>query len=502
MFCWMKLMFYLFFGIISLVHAAEKPAGEISTDMAEYQGFFNLSSDICPAGEREQTPDIMALSRQFINTDNYSQRVEIFSNLIKEPDRLEFIICLLTGRVSVLFKQQMIYFLDEMKENNQISERDHIIILSNVVKDHFAPESLKSLVFKQFADYISEDDTVDLYIEQILMAQDMPMEFRLFFIKENLIKNICKESIVSASLDAIKNNNLEMRIRDEILTLFFKFCSSNEDFKHRVVSLAVEPDLTWPLQEKALLLFNQNQSNSCFDSDTVVDYLLQLFSQDIGWHIRNAVIWVLADIKKGCDQKIISFFSHFVQQSPEATPIELLDFRQRMIQSILWSLVRLGVSNKNESVVVELKAIAMKYDINVYFRIRVIEALQDLSLYFDSAAVALYEIVRDNKRIARSAFVTYDQSIRDEKDKKVRNSAFGALMELLEKEKPEFLSFLFVHRERLDADQLYRRKAFANQIIPQDIDIYARLALERLIGDLKVEAEYRDFSKTVFNTNE
>ena len=331
-----------------------------------------------------------------------------------------------------------------------------------------------------------ENTTQESTTSPLMFTDDsLSIDAHLGSLKEFLKKGTCEEPVIEFSVATIKNPVLGIRIRDEVLKLFLESCSENNQFIQQVTSLAVEPNLEWYLKQQAIL-YSQNQQNVC--KDQIVSHLLQFFNSNTTWHIRNAIVWILADIQENCDHNIIANFSQFIQQSPsEPMPKELSDFRQQMVGSILWSLVRLGIRNQNSTVVIELKTIAMRYDVNVYFRIKAVEALQDLSLYLSAAAQALYEIVRDTKRIAQSDFVTYDQRIRDEEDKEVRERAFFALAELVENNKYNFLSFLFIDRELLNYDQVYRRRAFVDQPIPENLDLYARPALIKLANDPKVE---------------
>jgi hypothetical protein len=331
-------------------------------------------------------------------------------------------------------------------------------------------------------------------MEESLVSDGLPVKFRVFLLRKYLEQEVCTQPVVSATMDIVKNNKQDIREREKILNLFFGVCNQNGDFENAMTSLAVEPKLEWFLKEKIILSHDSDYKRIC--SDTVLNHLKLFFSNNMDWHVRNAVIWILADVKGDCDDKIISFFSGFVQQSSEGMSIELLDFRQTMIQSILWSLVRLGVRTQNENIVSELKNMAMKYDMNLYFRIRAVEALQDLSVYFNSAAQALYEVVRDNKRTPQSNFVTYEQRIRDEQDTKVRDSAFIALVELLTNHTSAFLSFFSVHQEEIDSDQLYRRKAFSNQPKPARLDTHARPVLDQLRNDETVDQKYHKYLQT------
>ena len=306
-------------------------------------------------------------------------------------------------------------------------------------------------------------------------------------LKQSLSAGACDTRLIRQGKELVQDSARDVRVREEILQLLFTACGDSADFTPVAGALLIAPDLEWYLREQAILF--DYQKSLC--SGEVQQSLMDFFYETSVWPIRNAVVWVLSNTAKNCDSITISFLSDFIQRDTDGVAMELLDFRQHNIQSVLWALVRLGIKNQNPLIVTELKNMAMKYDMNIYFRIRAVEALQDLSLYMPSAAQALYEIVRDNKRIARSEFVTYEQRIRDEQDTQVRDVAFIGLVELVNVTQTEFLPFLSVHREKWNADQLYRNRAFAGREVPEDMGAYARLALEDLQADPQVLPHYR-----------
>ena len=364
-----------------------------------------------------------------------------------------------------------------------------------------------------------------------LTDESLPIDTRLDSLKELLKKGICEGSVSVFSFHVIKDSSLNVRIRDEVFELTLKFCSEEESFIQKITSLAVEPKLEWSLKKEAVL-FIQNQK---ICRNEITDHLLKILYSPINRHIRNDIIWILSDVPKDCNQKIISSLSQFVHSHPFQSLLayevfmvfkyidlnsiptisnDLADFRSEEIQSVLWSLVRLGVRNQNINAVVELKKIAMKADMNEYYRIVAVEALQDLSLYIDSAAQALYEIVRDSKSHLDPVNYSYNydyyrnilqseeyQARQEEHDAQVRERAFFALAELVENDTHKFLSFLFVDRNLLNYDQVYRHKAFADQPIPENLDLYARPALIKLANDPKVELkpEHRQLVNTLLS---
>lgn len=465
MFCSMKPFVYLLIAIICCVAQAQD----------------NNTSE---AADRD------ALMLEFTNEESYSKRIEIFSKLVADPNQQ--IIMFFTEGDNLSFKRQLLHFLKAMTLNRDLDESTHIAILSHILTlDRTILNPLESLVHDHLAPYISQDKLSDESVNRLLTNKNIAIDFQELFLKEYLTNNICNPAVITSSKQLIKNSNLNMSTRIEILQSFFKVCSEYDNFQETVVSLAIEPSLEWALKEKALL--QANKSNTC--SNEIIDHLLWFFYEDLNWHIRDAVIWILTQTERECSQKIVTFFSDFVQKNMKELRSELLEFRQIKIQSVLWALVHLGINNP--LAVNELKKMAMKHDMNNYFRIRAVEALQDLSLYLEPAAQALYEIARDNRRITQSDFVTYDQQIRDDRDTEVRDSACLALTELVEKERTDFLSFLFIHRERLDAEQLYRKKAFSNQTIPVNLDIYAHPTLVTLTQDEKVDQQCRNHAMTV-----
>ncbi len=482
MFCFVKPVIIFIVLTCCAAYAADNDAG----------GVTPYRTTISAVGGNGQPVDRDSLINQFTNTKAYSEKRDIFNQLVREQDLVTGIVNLLNSQKSPQFKMQMLQFLLEMKRANDMSNYNYGAILFGVISNQ--PEYNKFLN-PLILDQLSTDIITEFGMEESLVSGSVSVTFRLFLLRKYLDQDVCTQSVVLATIDIVKDNEQDIREREEILDLFFKVCNQNGNFESAMTALTVEPQLEWALKEKIILSHDPDYKRIC--SDAVLNHLQLFFSDNRDWHVRDAIIWILADVKGVCDNKIISFFSGFVQQNSEGMSIELLDFRQTMIQSILWSLVRVGFRTQNESVISELKKMAMKYDMNLYFRIRAVEALQDLSIYFSSAAQALYEIVRDNKRIPESDFVTYEQRIRDEQDTKVRDSAFIALVELLTNPTSDFLSFLSIHQEELDSDQLYRRKAFINQPIPEDrLDMYARPALTQLGDDETVDEKYHRYIQT------
>ena len=457
-----------------------------------------LTRYTCSYGEDYQA--IAPLITDFMSMQDYKKRLGIFNNLMRTDDKVRSLGCLLNSELDNSFRGQLLYFLDDMKKNDpdNLGEEEHIAVLSHVLREPSIPEFLRSLVFDQLVSYISNKN-INLYKAFLSTGSnnDLLMEFRIFFIQEVLEQGICEKSVIQSSLMIIKDDHLELQTRDEILELFFAACNIQEGFEDAVTALAVDSDLEWALKIKAVQRSNRVSSASCFN--TIVHHLLSFFSRETRWHIRDAAVWTLADTPKGCDGEIISHFFQFVQDSSDHIGTELLDFRHAKIKSIIWSLVRLGIRNENNEVVSHLKSMAMNYKMNVYFRVMAVEALRDLSIYVNSAAQALYEIVRDNKRregSSQSGFITDDQEARDRSDKEVTHRALDVLAELLTAKQEKFFSF---RTGSLDYGELYRRKAFDGQTIPEELDAYIRPVLGRLIKDERVDHIYRDWARKVLN---
>ncbi|MDE0119782.1 MAG: hypothetical protein OXM55_07230 [Bdellovibrionales bacterium] len=359
-------------------------------------------------------------------------------------------------------------------------------------------------------------------------------EITINSLKQFLKQKNCEDSVIAFSFNTIKNSTLDIRIRDEIFKLSLEFCSEQESVIQKIMALALDSHLEWSLKEQAII-FIQNQQ---ICSDEITDHLLQILYSPISWHIRNSVIWVLSDAPKGCDQRVISSLSELVHSYPfqgilahdilkafeyidmDSIPTisnEMSDFLEAKIRSILWSLVRLGIRNNNITASVELKKIAMKADMNTYYRILAVEALQDLSLYVDSAAQALYALVRDSKIHLDPADYSYNydyynsllkiagtyyQTLQEKEDAKIRSRAFQALVELVEGDREKTLSFLFIAPGSGYTDsEVVRRNAMMDHPITTDLGLYARPVLIDLINDPRVEIsqEYHQIATHVLN---
>ena len=317
-------------------------------------------------------------------------------------------------------------------------------------------------------------------------------------VEDNLKQDLCDDSAMELALKTIQNTQLEMNKRKGALKIFFNTCQNHKQFLQTVREVALDPQLEWRLKEQALL-FHQMHNKNC--SNELVTHLLNMFPMPLLWSIRDAMIWVLSETKKGCDQKIIQFFARFIQEPAVRLSSELVDFRQQKIQSLIWALVRLGIKNENLSVVEELKKIAIKQGMNVYFRVRAVEALQDLSFYLESASWTLYEIIKNiNKRVPSNEItLTYTQRIQYKKDTEVRDSAFSSLVDLIKKERQELLYFLLVAKEQLPDEELYRRKGFFKLPLPKyNFSASARTALTALIED-KTTQEYLQYALLFIN---
>ena len=441
--------------------------------------------------------DRNTLISEFMKVDSYNKKKELFNKLITDQNQSQQIINLFTEEANYTFQKQLFGFLKQMVINKELNESEYATILAHLIEsNNISLNHLQPRIYNQLTTYISSNNPLVNNIEHILMSENTYIDTQVLFLKEYLTNNICRPIVISSSKRLVTNLNLNIRLRSEILQLFLQVCKKHEDFQQIIISLAIEPLLEWSLKNQIIL--QHNKTNIC--SHTLTDHLLRFFYKNPNWHIRDTVIWILSQTNGECAEKVVTFFSTFVKEDKEKIEMELLEFRQIHIQSILWALVHLGINNNPNIVVSELKAMTMKYDMNTYFRIRAVEALQDLSLYLEPAAQALYEVVRDNKRISDSDFVTYDQNIRDNNDTEVRNRAFLSLVELIEKEKAEFLPFFSVHNTKWETDQLYRKKALSNHDIPNVLDLYARPALTQLSQDNKVDKQYRDYASDLLKS--
>ena len=169
------------------------------------------------------------------------------------------------------------------------------------------------------------------------------------------------------------------------------------------------------------------------------------------------------------------------EELPPDRPAELRDFRQQYISSVLYALARMAVKTGDDSSVVsELKSIAINKDIIIYFRVSAVEVLQDLSLYFDSSAQALYDLI--NWKV--------EDSYAQNKNWQVSDRAFRALRELSDKTPEGFFSFLEDFRKRRDDSDSARRTFFFH--LPKELralkelDKHSRPLLKALSQDLKI----------------
>lgn len=429
----------------------------------------------------------------FMSANTYSEKIAALKVNEDQPIT-ESIIYLIEHSPHLFFQQRLFYFLGEMKERGELSDQEYIRTLSHMVSNPL----LGDKVLDQLGRYVSDENSLTtMGIDSSILSQ---AHVELFFLSAHLKKNLCNDFVLSTIAKTVKGYTIDIRDRMKLLESFLKSCNTHTKFRATVFSFIEEKELEWPLKERIFL------SQPYFVCEGI-DHLLAFFFENKRLHIRDDVIWVLADIDKECDQeRAISFFTELIERGPDQMSADLLEFRETMIRSPLWALVRIGIKNQNQLVIIKLKAIAMNYNLSPYFRARAVEALQDLSIYFDSAARSLYEIVRNNKRVATSRvstdnFVTEAQRIRDEEDAQIRYSAFVALEVLLGFNRLEeievvtrrvFLPFLYPgYAERPDADEIYRQKAFNGLQVPDLLDTYARPVIEELVNDIEVEEYYR-----------
>ena len=295
------------------------------------------------------------------------------------------------------------------------------------------------------------------------------------------------------SLDegVLGNNN----IRERINTLYtFAQSCPEEQVESVLEQVVLTPTAEWPLKEMAL----DQMSEQGLCKENLQNYLLNFIKLErVDWHVREAVIWILSNTPAQCDTSVIQFFAEFIQQEQPNLKMEVVLFRQQMIHNLFWGLVRLGVNNQNALVSRELKEITMNENLNVYFRIVAIQALQDISIFHEDAAQALYEIVRDSVTTKKSTeFETYYESIRNEKNQQIQVNAFASLVQVMQ-EGVEFLDFVSRRMENVKEKNWSRWKAFKHQDIPEDITQYIRIALQDISVDPQIDKVYRTHANKV-----
>ena len=440
-----------------------------------------------------QADGISSAVDAFMSANTYPEKIAALK-VNEDQSITESIIYLIEHSPHLFFQQRLFYFVGEMKEKGELSDQEYIRIMSYMVNNPL----LGDKVLDRLGRYVSDENSLTtMGIDSSILSQ---AHVELFFLSAHLKKNLCNDFVLSTITKTVKGYTIDIRDRIKLLESFLKSCNTHTKFRATAFSFIEEKELEWPLKERIFLF------QPYFVCEGV-DHLLGLFFENKRLHIRDDIIWILADIDKECDQeRVISFFTELIERDPDQMSADLLEFRETMIRSPLWALVRMGIKNQNEDVIIKLKAVVLNYNISSYFRARTVEALQDLSIYFDSAARSFYEIIRDNKRVATSRvstddFVTEAQRIRDEKDAQIRYSAFVALEELLGFDRFNreivvtrrvFLPFLYSgYEERPDSDEIYRHKAFAGLQVPDLLDIYVRPVVKELVNDIEVEEYYR-----------
>ena len=319
--------------------------------------------------------------------------------------------------------------------------------------------------------------------------------FYLFFIfpvfyTSFVVANIECENF---SLDdgVLGNNN----IREKIKTLYtFAQSCPREQVEPVLEQVVLTPTAEWPLKEIAL----DQMSEQGLCKENLQNYLLEFIKlEQEDWHVREAIIWILSNTPVKCDTSVIQFFAEFIQQEQPNLNMEVVLFRQQMIHNLFWGLVRLGVNNQNALVSRELKEITMNENLNVYFRVVAIQALQDISIFHEDAAQALYEIVRDSVTTEKSnGFETYYESIRNEKNQRIQVNAFASLVQVM-REGVEFLDFVSRRMENVKKHDRLRWKALRQKDIPEDITQYIRIALQEISVDPQIDEIYRTHANEV-----
>ena len=288
----------------------------------------------------------------------------------------------------------------------------------------------------------------------------------------------------SLNTDVLNFLNNDIRQRTDHLHTFIESCPQDQ-VDSALEQLVMKSEAEWFLKEIAL----GQMSEQCFCKENLQNYLFNfIMVERKDWHIRKSVIWVLSGTPAECAESVIQFFVEFIQQEQPDLTMEVALFRQQMVYDLFWSLVRLGVNSQNDIVSEHLKSIAMNEDVNVYFRTLAIRALQDMSIFYEKSAQDLYEIVRDSVTTKKSiGFETYYESILNERNKQIQAIAFYALVEVMEGQS-EFLKTLSGTRE----PTVYRWKALDQQVLPQDITQYVRLALQNISTSSQINEYYTD----------
>ena len=299
------------------------------------------------------------------------------------------------------------------------------------------------------------------------------------------------------SLDTDVLSKSDIRERIDTLYNFAQSCPT-EQVDPVLEQVVLTPTAEWPLKETALA----QMSEQSFCKENLQKSLLEFIKlEQEDWHVRESVIWILSDTPAQCEESVIRFFTEFIQQKQPDLTMELVLFRQQMIYNLFWSLVRLGVNNQNEVVSVKLKEIVMNEDLNVHFRIVAVQALQDMSVFYEAAAQALYEIVRDSVTDKKSnGFETYYESIRNKINQRIQINAFAALVQIIHEE-ARFLDFVSRRMENVKKHDRLRWKALRQKDIPEDITKYIRIALQNISTDPNIDESYIDHASRVLTND-
>ena len=327
-----------------------------------------------------------------------------------------------------------------------------------------------------------------MYFLVILFVATAP---QALFSAENVFSENSECENFSIEQEILNTSVQSVQEKTNILYAFAQSCPSAQ-VDPILQQTATAPSTEWFLKQKALELMSKE--HIC--SQSLQNYLFSfLLEEKQDWHIRSAVVWTLSKMPIECEDSVVHFLTHFIQQEQPELTMEQIVFRQEIIDDLFWALVHLGVNHQSELVVQQLKTIAMNENLNMHFRRTAISALQDMSAFMELAGLALYEIVRDSVKPELSShskkFETYYQSIQNKRNIQIQASAFSALTQVIE-EGSKFFSFLSERMEKTEEQDRHRWQALAQLKLPDDVTQYARSVLIKMSSDAQVSTHYRN----------
>ena len=321
-------------------------------------------------------------------------------------------------------------------------------------------------------------------------------------------KNGCHPSGIKQHINMLVDHRLNIRLREDQLSSLLTTCP-HQKITQPLLQMVVNPNnhLEWFLKKQVIQWLRKKHS-TC--RKEVVQYLWSVVQQGYeDQYVLEDMIWTLSDTLQGdppnqetvCGEQVIYWLSDFIQEDQRELPMQLVDFRARMILPLFLSIVRLGIRNQNDLAAQELKAIALNHDVNDYFRSVAVESLQSLGVYLQSGAHGLYEVVQEisMRYIGKPHLEMKDEElIRDSRDQRVRQYAYKLLEELVKTSPNHFLKFVFINAEKVHAYQLHWRRALHDLTVPKD-NQYAISAMEQLSKDSKVSADYRERAENLLS---